>query len=380
MRGQPKDVPVSDGVAHGPGASFSKTYKDPEIGKLSSIPSVTSAVSSSYTEGKPFLLKIRDSLLSPFTFFFKVKTSTKTISKFSGKRAEAITSLHRGRPWGWKRPKDKPSDIHLPATIREALRNQKYRPSDDKLQVMIKVEDIREKIRLYKAPITMVLVVDLSGSMILSLEEAKAALLRLHRDAYRYRDKVGIVALKDTKAEIVQHPITNLGVVANRLTSLKMSSFTPLADGMLKAYEVLQKAKRRDKSVIPVMILVTDGNANVPLHRSVETGEPRHFSSEGIIVRSFEDLAFKDALAVAKIIKKEGIQTIIVNTNVFMAGRSSYGSTVTKVLAAATDGSHHQIDKLSEGKERVDEIFWGIKQDQKKIIRGEALKEVQLWR
>lgn len=52
-----------------------------------------------------------------------------------------------------------------------------------------------------------------------------------------------------------------------------------LAAGMQKALEVLRESKRKDLSTIPVMVIVTDGDANVPLKRDSQTGEIREFDT-----------------------------------------------------------------------------------------------------
>jgi len=185
----------------------------------------------------------------------------------------------------------------------------------------------------------------------------KEAILRLHSDAYRYRDKVGIVALKDFGAVIVQHPITNLRVVANKLSNLRVSGYTPLAAGMLKGLEVIKAAKRRDPSIIPLMVIITDGNANVPLKRSLETGEIRHFDEIGVATREFEDLAVRDVISVSKIIRREGISTVVINTNPHIYGRESYGLLVTKMIASITKGAHYEVGRTREKQELTDRIF-----------------------
>jgi magnesium chelatase subunit D len=233
----------------------------------------------------------------------------------------------------------------------------------------INLEDVREKLRLYKAPLTMIFVVDLSGSMLMNLEAIKKALLNLHRDAYRYRDRVGIVALKDTGAVVVQHPITNLRVVANKLVNMRISGFTPLAAGMIKAWEVLKEAKRRDPSTVPIMVIITDGSANVPLKRSLETGEVRQIEEVHIIVRDYEDIAVKDVLAACKMIKHEGIHTIVINTNPHLYGRETYGFFVTEKIASLTDGSHHTIGRIATETEMVESMIEGIREDERSIVQ-----------
>jgi len=279
-----------------------------------------------------------------------------------GKRAETVTTTHRGRSSGWRFPRGKPSDIHLPATIRAAAAMQKVREKPFEAALKICPEDVREKSRLYKAPMTMVFVIDLSKSMLFSIEEAKEAILKLHQDAYRYRDKVGIVGLKDTGAVVVQHPITNLRVVANKLLRLRVSGFTPLAAGMQKAWEVLKEAKRRDSSTIPVMVIITDGETNVPLKRSLATSEIRAFKPVDIAFFKHEDEAVRDVMSVSEMIKKEGIYTITVNTNPALAG-----SLVTELIAKITNGTHHEVAKYADKEKLVERTFEAIAQDQRRI-------------
>ncbi len=218
---------------------------------------------------------------------------------------------------------------------------------------------------------TLVLVIDISGSMLLSIEAVKEALLKLHRDAYRFRDRVGIVALKETGAVVVQHPITNLRVVAKRLLELRISGGTPLATGMLKALEVLKEAKRRDSSTIPVMVIITDGSANVPLAKSLETSEIRKFDEVSITTRQYEDLAVRDVLSVSRMIRKERVYTVIVNTNPHFFGRETYGFAVTELVASITKGRLHVVGKVARDEELVKGIVNQIAEDQR-LIAHEA--------
>jgi magnesium chelatase subunit D len=195
----------------------------------------------------------------------------------------------------------------------------------------------------------------------------KEALLKLHGDAYRCRDRVGIVALKGLSAVVVQHPITNLRVVANKLVNLHISGYTPLATGMYKAWEVLKEAKRRDSSTIPVMVIVTDGNANVPLGKSVETGEVRQIEEIHAIGREYEAMAERDVISVSKLVKREGIHTIVINTNPHVYGRETYGFWITEHIAYLTGGTHHAIGKLTTNEELVENMIGRIKEDERTI-------------
>ncbi|NWF87764.1 VWA domain-containing protein [Candidatus Bathyarchaeota archaeon] len=371
LKKSPKNAPVFDAVQLGSSKLRGEIYEEKaEMKKGKGYPTVSDVAQlSDISKGYPFLTSYEKKVVSPSKFFLKmgkIKASKQTV--YAGKRAQAVTTLHRGKPYGWKIPHGKPVDIYIPATIREAAKKQKHRKKSPETALKIDLEDVREKLRLYKASLTMIFVVDLSGSMLLNLEAIKEALLKLHSDAYRFRDRVGIVALKGMGAVVVQHPITNLRVVANKLVNLRISGYTPLATGMLKAWEVLKEAKRRDSSTIPTMVIITDGGANVPLKRSLETGVVRQIEEPRVIVREYEDLAVKDVMAVSKIIKREGIQTIIVNTNPHLYGHETYGFAVTQIIAAITSGSHHTVGRVASKTEMVRDMIEWIKEEQSKIV------------
>ncbi|MCK4668813.1 VWA domain-containing protein, partial [Candidatus Bathyarchaeota archaeon] len=379
LKKTPENAPGTDGLRVGSNKLHGETWEEKvkkKKGKLKGIPTVSDAAKSSgVSQGFRIFSGLEKRIVSPSKFFLKMgKIKTRKRGVYAGKHAQSITTLHKGKPYGWKFPHGKPVDIHLPATIREASRKQRSREKPLETALNIHIEDVREKLRSYKVPITMMFVIDLSGSMLLNLDAVKEALLRLHSDAYRCRDRVGIVALKDLGAVVVQHPITNLRLVANKLANLRVSGFTPLAAGMLKAREVLKEAKRRDPSTLPVMVIITDGSANVPLKRSLETGEIRQIEEVRIVVREYEDIAVKDVISVSKIIRREGIHTIVVNTNPHMWGRETYGLIVTEVLASITKGNHHCIGRLTTKVDMVENMIERISEDQKKIFREQLLR------
>jgi Mg-chelatase subunit ChlI/Mg-chelatase subunit ChlD len=378
LKRSPKNAPSTDSLQICSKKLRGETYEEKvesKKGKLKGIPTVSGAAGSlKVSQGFPIFGSLEKRIVSPSKFFLKMREiKTRKRSVYAGRHAQAITALHKGKPYGWKFPHGKPADIHIPATIREAARKQKYREKPLETALKICLEDVREKLRSYKAPLTMIFVIDLSGSMLFNLEAVKEALLKLHSDAYRCRDRVGIVALKDLGAVVVQHPITNLRVVANKLVNLRVSGFTPLAAGMLKAREVLKETKRRDPSTVPVMVIITDGSANVPLKRSLETGEVRQIEEVRVIVREYEDMAVKDVMSASKMIKRERIHTVVVNTNPHMYGRETYGQIVTEVMASITNGSHHSIGRLTTRAEMVENMIGRIRDDQRDIVHEKLL-------
>jgi len=371
LKKSPENATAAEGLQRGTNKLRGEIIEEKveaKKGELKGIPTVGNAANSKVSEGYPIMTGPGTKIVSPSKFFLKMEEiKTRRRGVHIGRHAQAVTASQRGKPYGWAFPHGRTSDIHIPATIREASRKQKSRERPSDVALKICIEDLREKLRYHKAALTMVFVIDLSGSMLFNLGAVKEALLGLHGDAHRYRDRVGIVALKDLGAVVVQHPITNLRVVANKLVSLHVSGYTPLASGMLKAWEVLKEAERRDPSTVPVMVIVTDGSANVPLKKSLETGEVRHIEEARVIVREYEDLAVKDVFSVSKMIKHEGIHTIVVNTNPHAYGRETYGFEVTRLIASKTNGTHHAVGRLATQKEIVENMLEHLKEDQQMI-------------
>jgi magnesium chelatase subunit D len=323
--------------------------------------------------GSGFLGRIRESRLLPFRYMFKVKKPSKHPTTNVGKRAATVTAIHRGRAFGWKIPYGKPSDIHFPATIRAAAIVQNGRERSPNIALAIHPEDIREKLRIYKAPMTIVFVLDLSESMLQSVDDVKEALLKLHSDAYRFRDRVGLVALKEMGAVVVQHPTANLRLVANKLMRLRMSGFTPLAAGMLKGLEVLKEAKRRDVSTTPVMVIITDGDANVPLKRDLQTGEVRRFNELDVAFFKYEDDAVKDVISVSDMMRREDVHTVVINTTSSSPGSpTTSGFATARLIASVTNGAYYEASKsIVAPQKSTSEISNAILEAQRQVSQSQ---------
>lgn len=297
-------------------------------------------------KGKPILGRLKESKLLNLNFMLGKKRSSKHAASNIGKRAVAITSTQRGRVQGWDYPRGKPRNIDLPATIRTCARAQKFRNKPPNVALSIFPEDVKEKQMIYRAPLTILFTLDLSESMFSNINTIREVMLKLHNDAYRYRDKVGIVAFKEMGADVVQYPTTNLKMVASKLQRLRLSGFTPLAAGMSKALEVLKESKRRDISTIPAMVVVTDGDTNVPLRRDLQTGEIREFGLLESAFYKFEDQAIKDVISICHLIKKENVYTVVINTlPASPMIQTTSGSFTTRIITSLTNGVHYELSE-----------------------------------
>jgi magnesium chelatase subunit D len=105
--------------------------------------------------------------------------------------------------------------------------------------------------------------VDASGSMAARkrMEQVKTAILSLLLDAYRRRDKVGLVTFRGDHADLVLPPTHSIEIAATRLEELPAGGRTPLAEGLLEAARVLEVERVRDPRRRPLLVVVTDGRA-----------------------------------------------------------------------------------------------------------------------
>lgn len=198
------------------------------------------------------------------TDFAKNRQKKKVVSGRlkSGRRAEVLTKSKRGRYVRYRMPGEKITDIAIAPTIRAAA----HRAVDGK--IVIEKNDIREKIRRRRISTLINIVFDTSGSMDESekIRITTDVVLALLKDAYQRRDRVSLVTYSGRSAELVL-PFTSSVEAAKRyLEMVPFGGTTPMASGMLTGLETLHQELKREPAAVPIMILVTDGTANVPMH------------------------------------------------------------------------------------------------------------------
>jgi magnesium chelatase subunit D len=159
--------------------------------------------------------------------------------------------------------------------VRAAAPNQADRDTD--LAIAIEPDDVRSKVRTRKVGASILFCVDASGSMGASkrMDAARAAVMDLLRDAYQRRDRVGLVSFRGERADVVLAPTASVELANLKMKSLPTGGSTPLALGILKALEVLENETRRNPEVVPWLVLVTDGRANVGIDGGLGSEDAR---------------------------------------------------------------------------------------------------------
>ncbi|SHJ75841.1 magnesium chelatase subunit D [Dethiosulfatibacter aminovorans DSM 17477] len=218
------------------------------------------------------------------------------VEKGSGKRSLVKTSSKQGRYVRYRCPvKGKINDIAIDATLRASAPYQLKRDRKG-MAVAIDKSDIRVKVREKRTGNTIIFVVDASGSMGANkrMKAVKGAIMSLLNDAYQKRDKVGMVAFKKSSSDLLLGITRSVELAEKKLASLPTGGRTPLASGLDMAYEIVKAEKAKDKDMLPVIVLVTDGRATYG---------------------SGKMDAFDEALISASRIGAEGIKSVVIDTD-----------------------------------------------------------------
>ena len=197
----------------------------------------------------------------------------------SGKSGAAVKGGLRGRPAGSRRAMPAHgSRLHLMDTLRAAAPWQKIRKATAKNQqakIQVRAEDFHVARIKQKTATTTLFVVDASGSSALNrLAEAKGAVELLLADCYVRRDQVALIAFRGKQAELLLPPTRSLVRAKRSLSGLPGGGGTPLATAIDTAASVAEGLQRR--GITPVIVLLTDGRANVA--RSGSGGRELAFS------------------------------------------------------------------------------------------------------
>ena len=178
----------------------------------------------------------------------------------AGRRSRARTTT--GHRTGSSPLSSTGSGIHFVETVRTAAPHQTARGrSGGRLRFL--PADLRRAVREGREANLVLFVVDTSGSMAARerMVQVKTAILSLLLDAYRRRDRVGVITFRDSAAEIALPPTGSVDIAARRLDDLPTGGRTPLAEGLMKAAEVVRRERLRDPGRRPLVVIVTDGRA-----------------------------------------------------------------------------------------------------------------------
>ena len=202
-----------------------------------------------------------------------------------GRRNVTVTDSSAGRYVRSRMPEGKASGLALDATLRAAAPHQVERRAASDLQIAVLIEpwDIRDKVRESKSGSLVLFVVDASGSMGAQrrMVAVKGAIMSLLLDAYQRRDRVGMISFRGTSASLVLPPTNSVDLAQVHLQEMPTGGRTPLSAGLFKAMEVIETERIKDRDVLPLLVLLSDGRGNVALGQDSPLDEA--YAAAGII-------------------------------------------------------------------------------------------------
>ncbi|MBI5014511.1 MAG: VWA domain-containing protein [Deltaproteobacteria bacterium] len=235
-----------------------------------------------------------------------------------GRRIKQKTAPDAGRYVRARIPKGKLRSLALDATLRAAAPHQLKRRAEgspDAASVQIRPSDLREKVLSRPSGVSLLFAVDASGSMAAEevMARAKGIVLSLLADAYQKRDRVGLLAFRGTEARLVLPFTTSVEQAQKRLHALPTGGKSPLALALAKALETLGQETRKNPGRTPLLVLLTDGRANL----SVEGRDP-----------------FDEALDRARRVRDARIRSLVVDTDLTWIHSYAYARVLARELGA----------------------------------------------
>ncbi len=213
------------------------------------------------------------------------------------------------------------TDPAFDAILRAAAPFQHCREHNGRA-IVLRRWDLRQKVRMRRARNVILFVVDASWSMAAEarMEATKGAILSLLMDAYQRRDRVGLVVFQRETAYLLLPPTNSVELARRKLEHIPTGGKTPLSQGLLLGYRVLEQVRRQNPEVMPLLILLTDGQGNV----------------------SMTDLPpMEEAVRVAAQIGKRGIYTVVIDTE-----HEQFNRGLARRIAEAAQGKYYNLAEI----------------------------------
>jgi magnesium chelatase subunit D len=145
------------------------------------------------------------------------------------------------------------------------------------------------------------------------MARAKGIVVSLLSDAYQKRDRVGLLAFRGTEARLVLPFTTSVARAQKGLRDIPTGGKSPLALALAKSLELFAQEARRNPGRVPLLVLLTDGKANI----GMEGKEP-----------------FEEALHRARRLREAKIRSLVVDTDPTWIHSYAYARVLAHAMGA----------------------------------------------
>ncbi len=237
-----------------PSRRLEEQFRDGEESNSAEVPEKKDSVEQIFEIGATFAVK---EIATPRDRIYR---------RGSGRRSRTRVSLKQGR-YIKSIPGNRTGDIALDATLRAAAPYQTKRKRENGLAVVLRKEDIRERVREKRIGNFLLFLVDASGSMGARgrMAASKGAIMSLLLDAYQKRDRVAMVSFRKNEAMTNLPPTASVELAGKLLAEMPVGGRTPLSAGLEATYKEAQNHLLRDPAARPIVIIITDGKTNVAM-------------------------------------------------------------------------------------------------------------------
>lgn len=188
--------------------------------------------------------------------------------------------------------------------------------------------DLRRKQFQHQQRALIVFVIDASESMgegtLARMKAAKGAALALLTAAYQNRDQVALVAFREQQAQVLLRPTSSVLLAQQQLRKLPLGGATPFADGLWQAWQLVRCERQKQPNLQPLLVIVSDGEANVPLAPGAEI--------------------FAEIFTIAGQIERDRINSLVIDT------LGGIGNPRLRQLARQLGGQYQHLRDLHAGK------------------------------
>lgn len=208
--------------------------------------------------------------------------------------------------------------VAFDATLRAAAPHQlarRERGLAAEGELALLPSDLRRKVLSRLTGASVLFTVDASGSMGSAevMGHAKGVVLGLLTDAYQKRDRVGMISFRGTEAPLALPFTTSVELAQRKLAGMPTGGKSPLALALAKSAEVLKREVTRNPGRTPLLVLLTDGRANISF-----TGRD----------------PFAEALEEARRVRALGFRTMVVDTDLTWIDNYPYARVLAEALGA----------------------------------------------